>query len=158
MKVILTKDVTGLGRAGDIKEVSDGHARNFLIPKHLALPATTESLLRIQKEESEHQAKVLKDQERFLDLKKKLENKTFTIKVKATPPRPNGQVGAGKKNLFAAVHEAEIAKVITDKAGAEISPKMIEIKLPIKALGLHEVEVRFAKNLTARVKLIVESL
>ncbi|HEX9504305.1 MAG TPA: 50S ribosomal protein L9 [Patescibacteria group bacterium] len=147
MKIILTKDVSGLGRAGDVKDVSDGHARNFLIPKHLGLPATSEALIRIQKEESERQAKVRKNQEKFLDLKKNLENKTFTVKAKAN-----------KKNLFAAVHEAEIAKAITDKSGAEISPEMIRIKLPVKALGIHEIEVRFAPNLIALVKLNIESL
>src|SRR5258708_6049100 len=101
MKVILTKDVAGLGRSGDIKTVSDGHARNFLIPKHLALPATTEVLARVQKEEAEHQAKVKKDIERFQFLKTKLESKTITIKAPAA-----------KNNLFAAIRENGIAKAI----------------------------------------------
>ncbi len=145
MKVILTKDVAGLGRSGDIKEVSDGHARNFLIPKHLALPATSEVLNKIQKEEFEHQQKIAREQDRSLSLKNKLENKIFTIKAKAN-----------KNSLFAAVHEDQIAKAINDKTGAEISPSLIVLKKPVKTLGIHEVEIRFAKNLSASVKLNVE--
>jgi large subunit ribosomal protein L9 len=145
MKVILTKDVPSLGRAGDIKEVSDGHARNFLIPKHLALPATTEILAQVQKEEQERQTKILKDTERFAVLKNKLEGKTFTIHARAT-----------KNNLFAAIHEKEIAQVINDKTGGEISPSAIVLEKPVKRLGLHEIQIRFAKNVSALVKLNVE--
>ena len=92
MKVLLTKDVSGLGRAGDVKEVSDGHARNFLIPKHLALPATSEILRQVQKEEGEKQAKLAREQERFLAFKKKVEGRAVLLKGKA-----QGQ------NLFAAI-------------------------------------------------------
>lgn len=146
MKVILTKDIPGSGRAGDIKEVSDGYARNFLIPKHLALPASSEILSRVQKEESEKQTKIAKEQERFVQLKKKLENKIIKLKAKAN-----------KTNLFAAVHEVQIAKAINDTTGAEIGPDIIFIKKPIKSLGEHEVEIRFAKDHIASVKLVIES-
>ncbi len=144
MKVILTKDIPGSGRAGDIKEVSDGHARNFLIPRHLALPATAEMLMRIQKEESEHQAKVAKEYERLLQLKNRLHNKVVTMKGKAD-----------KNHLFAAIHEKEIALAMTQTLGAEISPDLIKLKQPVKTLGNHEIEVKFAKDLSAVVKLNV---
>ena len=91
MKVILTKDVAGLGRAGDVKEVSDGYARNFLLLKHQALPATVQSLGKLQKEQQEKQAKIAKEVERARALKNKLDGKTLTLKGKA-----NGE------NLFAA--------------------------------------------------------
>jgi large subunit ribosomal protein L9 len=147
MRVILTKDVAGIGRAGDVKEVSDGHARNFLIPRHLALPATTEALTKIQKEEGEHQAKVAKEKERFIQLKNKLENKSVTLRAQAS-----------KNHLFAAIHEKEIAKAIFEKLGVEVSPDIIKLKNQVKSLGQHEVEIRFAKDMSAVVRLNVESI
>lgn len=147
MKVLLTKDVPSLGRAGEVKEVSDGYARNFLINRHLALPATAEVLDRVQKEQTAHQAKVAKDHERFLKLKHKLEHKTFTIKAKAE-----------KNSLFAAIHERQIATLLSEAAGIEISPETVRLEKPVKSLGKHQAEIRFAKNLTALVNLEVIAL
>ena len=135
MKVLLTKDVSGLGRAGDVKEVSDGHARNFLIPRHFALPATTTVLQQVQKEESEHQAKVKKEQVRFEQLKNKLQNKTFTI----TSP-------AGKQNLFAAIRAEQIAQLLKEKLNLEITADQIRTKSAVKTLGQHEVRLQFGQN------------
>ena len=126
-------------------EVSDGHARNFLLPKHLALPATSSLLAKVQKEEAEKQAKVKKETERFLAIKNKLEGKTITIKAKAEG-----------KNLFAGIHEKELAKTLTEKLGVEISPAAIKLVGQVKSLGLHPVELRLAENIVAHVKLSVE--
>ena len=145
--MILTKDVEGLGRTGDVKEVSDGHARNFLIPKHFALPATSSVLARVQKEAQERVAKIAKDQGRLLDFKKKLENRTITIKAKAD-----------KTHLFAAIHEKDIADAVNAKLGVEINPDIIKLKEPIKTLGLHSIEIRFAKDQVALVQLQVEAV
>ena len=147
MKVILTKDVPSLGRAGDLKEVSDGHARNFLIPKHLALPATSEVLSKIQKEEQEKQAKLVREVEKFLKIKNKLSGKTITIKAKAN-----------KSILFAGLHEKDLAAAIGENLGIEISPNAIILPAAIKSIGVHEIKIRFAKNAEAVVKLKVESL
>ncbi|MBX4191635.1 MAG: 50S ribosomal protein L9 [Candidatus Doudnabacteria bacterium] len=144
MKVILIKDVPGLGRAGDVKEVSDGHARNLLIPRNVALPATTSALTKIQKETAEQKEKLKRETENFIQLKNKFQNKAFTIKAKAN-----------KNSLFAGIHEKEIAKVINEKSAATIDMSMIRIKSPIKTLGEHLVEVRFAKDYSAMVKLVV---
>ncbi len=147
MKVLLTKDVSGLGRAGDVKEVSDGHARNFLIPKHLALPATSSLLQKVQKEESERIAKVKKEQEQMNALKNKLENKTFTVKGRAS-----------KEHLFAAIKPGEIVEAIRSKIGVELRPEQIVLKTALKSLGLHEVELALAQNTRCVVKLNIESL
>jgi large subunit ribosomal protein L9 len=144
MKVLLTKDVKGLGKSGDVKEVSDGHARNFLIPKHLALPATSSVLAQVQKEEQERQLKIVRDIERFMKIKGKLENKTITIKAKAS-----------KSILFAGLHEKEIAHAIGENLGIEVSPDFIILPGPIKSVGVHEVKIRFAKDQEALVKLDV---
>ncbi|MBX4187363.1 MAG: 50S ribosomal protein L9 [Candidatus Doudnabacteria bacterium] len=145
MKVILTKDVPSLGRAGDVKEVSDGHARNFLMPRHLALPATTEALSRIEKEGAERQAKYSKDREKFATLKHKIENQTITVRGKAN-----------KNSLFAAIHEDQIAKAIKENIGLEVDATQVHLRQPVKTLGIHTVEIRFAKDMVASVRLSVE--
>lgn len=147
MKVILTKDVAGLGRAGDVKEVSDGYARNFLILKHLALPATTKALDQIQKQELERQAKIKKEQERFEQIRIKLQSKTFVV-----------QARADKTHLFAAVKAKEIADVINSKLNLGVEENQIIIEKPIKTLGLHQVGVRFAQNPPVKVNLMVEAI
>lgn len=146
MKVILTKDVPGFGRSGDVKEVSDGHARNFLIPKRLALPATTNELTRIHKEQEEKQGKLLKLQERSVEVKKQIENKTFEIRAKAS-----------KQKLFAQIHENQIADAINQKLNIQILPQQIIIKQPVKTLGQHTVEIKLTESIHAEAKIQVQA-
>src|SRR3989344_1394962 len=141
MKVILTRDVASLGRVGDVREVSDGYARNFLIPKHLALPATSQLLGQIQKEEAERQVRFQRQRGEAEALKHKLEAKTFTIKAKAS-----------KTTLFSAIHEKEIAQA------TGLDPGQIAIKAPIKTIGLAEVEAKLAEDIKAKIKLDIQPL
>ncbi len=134
-----------MGRVGQIKEVSDGHARNFLIPRHLALPATGALLAKVQKEEAEKLAKIAKENERLKSLKNKLDGKTMVIKAKA-----QGQ------NLFAGIHEKEIALALTEKFGAEISPQAVNLNKAIKTIGLHEVEIKLTEDIKPRIKINIE--
>jgi large subunit ribosomal protein L9 len=147
MKVILVKDVPSLGRSGTVVNVSDGHARNFLIPKKLALPATVEMLGKMQKEELEKQTKVVKDIEKFLKIKNKVEGKTVTIKAKAE-----------KNVLFAGLHEKDIAHAIGENLGIELTPGAIILPSAIKSIGVHKVEVKLAKDVSAMVRLNVEQM
>ncbi len=140
MKVILVKDVSSLGKSGDVREVSDGYARNFLMPKHLVLPATSQLLAQMQKEEQERQDKIQKLREHFLNLKRNLESKTIAIKAKAD-----------KGKLFAAVREKDIA------AATGLRPEQIIIKEPIKAQGSHEVEARLFEEIKAKIKLDIQA-
>lgn len=144
MKVILTKDVAGLGKTGDVKDVSEGHARNLLLRRNLALPATSELLAKAQKEQQEKQIKIAKDQDRAIALKHKLEGKTIKLAAKA-----NG------KNLFASIQPQQIAEKLAE-IGIEITAASIKTTKPIKSIGQHEVSVRLAKNVQALLKLDVE--
>jgi large subunit ribosomal protein L9 len=146
MKVLLSKDVKGLGRKGEVKEVSDGHARNFLIPKHLALPATSAMLATVQKEEAEKEQKIKRQQQLFLEQKNKLDGKTFTITGKSQGQR-----------LFAAIHETEIADVISTKSHLSILPKQVIISQAIKVLGTHAIEIKLTESIHAKVKIQVET-
>ena len=147
MKILLTKDVAGLGRAGDIKEVSDGHARNFLIPRHLALPATSGMLQKVQKEEREQQEKLTRERERFEKLKKQIESRVFVIRAKAQ-----------KEHLFAAVREKEIASVLSRDLNLPLTASEITVSEPIKSLGSHSVQIRLAGSAPVKVNLKIEQL
>src|SRR5690606_11823461 len=131
MKLLLTKDVQGLGRVGDIKEVSDGHARNFLIPRGFALPATSGMLAKVQKEEQEKQQKVSKEQERIIQLKNKLAGKQFEVSAKASD-----------SSLFAAIHEKDVAAAVNHKFPGSITEEQVELDKAIKTLVEHEVGVK----------------
>ena len=145
MKVIFEKDVAGIGRKGQIKEVSDGYARNFLIAKHLALPATSQVLAKVQKEEAEHEAKVAKMQAYAHEMKKKLDNKTFVVTGKAE----------GSK-LFAGIHAEQIAAAVNAKLHLAIEPKQVIIKQVIKTLGQHTAEIKLTDAIHAKVTIQVE--
>jgi large subunit ribosomal protein L9 len=144
MKVIFSKDVPGAGRKGQVKEVSDGHARNFLIPRHLALPATSAILAQVQKEEAEREAKVQKLQTQANELKNKLSGKTFVVTGRAEG-----------KRLFAAIHADQIASAISEKLHLAIETKQVIIGQVIKTLGEHTAEIKLSESLHAKVKIEV---
>lgn len=144
MKLILTKDVRGLGRAGDIREVSDGYARNFLIPRNLALSATSGLLAKAQKEQTELQEKIAKQQREMETLKNKLAGKIFTLQAKTSGT-----------TLFAALHESDIIKAIARKTQVTLNPEQVRINDPIKSLGTFEITLKLAQDLSTKIKLNV---
>lgn len=147
MKLILIKDVKNLGRAWDVIEVSDGYARNFLIPKRFALVATTAELENLKKQKKEHLEKSARMQEKFDSLKTKFSNRVFTVKAKAD-----------NQKLFAAVHEKAIADSINQKLSLEITPEQIILNQPIKNLGLTEAQLKLSPNVLVDIKINVEAL
>jgi large subunit ribosomal protein L9 len=145
MKVILLKDVSGVGRAGDVKEVSDGYARNFLIGRNLALPATQSQLDKVNKEKQEHADKLARQESRMAELQGKVNRKSISLKKKASGTR-----------LFAAIHEQDIITGIAAKFGIELAPKQIKIINPIKTVGSHAVELKLTDRHTAHITVQVE--
>ncbi|MEF3191087.1 MAG: 50S ribosomal protein L9 [Campylobacterales bacterium] len=147
MKVLLTKDVKGLGKAGDIKEVKDGYGQNFIIAKGFGQLATTEV---IRKWEAKQRA--LKEQEvaelaRLQELKTKLDALTLTI---------TKQVGANGA-LFGAITKEDIAETLKAQ-GYEVDKKSLEIKQAIKATGHYEIDCKLGHGIHATLKLNVEAL
>jgi large subunit ribosomal protein L9 len=147
MKVILTKDAPGVGRAGDIKEVSDGYARNFLIGRGLAVPASQSQVDKISKEKREHSEKLAKQEAKLAALQGKIHNKAISLKKKA-----NGT------SLFAGVHEQDIISEIKARFGLELLPKQVKILNPIKTTGSHAVELKLTDRHKATVTVNVEAL
>ncbi|MCH5165332.1 MAG: 50S ribosomal protein L9 [Clostridiales bacterium] len=131
MKVILLKDVKAQGKSGDIIEVSDGYARNYLIPNNLAKPATATALnsIKISKEAEERRRKIEHDE--AVELCKKLAGMTVTVKIKT---------GANGK-LFGSLNTAAVSEALKEH-GIELDKKKIVIAEPIKALGRYTVTVK----------------
>ena len=144
MKVILLKDIAKLGKRGDVKEVADGYAINVLIKKEMALMATPAELLKWkQKAESQNHKKELQTNT-FVQLIDKIRHEKIVI---------TGKKSDAKGQLFAAVHESDIADAIFKATNFSIDPKQVIIIDTIKSLGAHVVEI---KQGTQKEKITVE--
>ena len=144
MKVLLIKDVKGLGKAGEIKNAKDGYARNFLIPKGLARVATPEVIKEWEEEQARKKAELEKEIKELTELKEKLENEKIVITHKLGA---NGQ-------LIGSVTNKEIAEVLKEK-GYEIDKKNIE-SVTIKAPGEYNIDIKLGHSIHAKINLIVE--
>ena len=131
MKVILTKDVKAQGKAGEVIDVSDGYARNYLFPNGLAKPATATALnaIKISKEAEDRRRKIEHDE--AVELCKKLASVTVTVKIKT---------GANGK-LFGSLNTAAIADALAAE-GYTLDKKKIVLSEPIKALGHYTVQIK----------------
>lgn len=150
MKVIFLKDASGGSagwRKGQVKDVSDGYAQNFLIPKGFAALATSQILAKVEKEGKEAQNKKLKEIEKLNLLKHEIEKRTFTLKVKV------GEKG----QVFGGVHEKDIAKAISDKMYIEIGKTQVEFIGSIKELGEHQARVKLSNGIKANIKIKIEA-
>lgn len=148
MKVILMKDVKSIGKKGDVKEVADGYARNFLIPKGLAVEASSGNLnsLNQEKKAAKHRKEV--EEANAKEMAAKLQDKEVTFQVK---------VGEGGR-LFGSITGKEIAEEISRVTGVDVDKKQIELGEVIKRLGVHTVEVRVFPQISATIKVnVVES-
>ena len=145
MKVILLEDVKSLGKKGQIVNVSDGYARNFVLPKKLGLEATSKNLndLKLQKANEEKIAQQILDEAK--ELAKKVEAGKVEVKIK---------VGEGGRT-FGAVSTKEIAVAVKEQMGYDIDKKKIQLKDAIKTLGTHVVPVKLHQKVTAELKVIV---
>lgn len=145
MKVILSQDVRALGKVGDMVKVADGYARNFLIPRRLAMVATEERVKEFKHLKTVAEAKKKKASAVAKKMADKIAGVTVTIKLAA---------GENDK-LFGSVTNSDIAKEL-DKAGFPVERRDIHIEEPIKVLGQYRVKVKIATGVEAEVKVNVE--
>ena len=146
MKVILLQDVKSLGKKGEIVNVNDGYARNFILPKKMGVEATGKNLNDLQHQKN-NEKKV--DQER-LDSAKTLAEKIGQGKVELAI-----KVGEGGK-VFGSVSSKEIAAAVKEQMGLDVDKKKIQLKETIKSLGTHNVPVKLHPEVTAELKVIVK--
>lgn len=145
MKIILLEDVKALGKKGEIVNVNDGYARNFILPKKLGLEATGKNLndLKLQKANEEKVAQQLLDDAK--ELAKKLEAGKIELAIK---------FGEGGR-AFGSVSSKEIAVAVKDQMGYDVDKKKIQLKDAIKTLGTHEVPVKLHAKVSAKLKVVV---
>jgi len=145
MKVVLIKELEGYGTVGTVINVKDGFARNYLIPRGIALPATESNLRHVQSILSQKQRKLQKEKEKAFALAKKLEGLVLEIKH---------QVGE-KGKLYGSVTSAEIAKALAEK-GIEIDRRKIALAKPIRDVGIHTVSIRLHPEVEVQIKVDVQ--
>ncbi|GFN36708.1 50S ribosomal protein L9 [Tepidimicrobium xylanilyticum] len=145
MKIILLKDVKGLGKAGDLVNAKDGYARNYLFPKNLAIEATPNNLKKWEERKKIEAEQQRKEREEALKLKEKIESLTVELK---------GKSGEGGK-LFGSITSKDIAEALKKQHKIEIDRKKIELKDNIKSIGETSVEIRVYPEITASLKVKV---
>lgn len=145
MKVILNQTVKNLGKEGDVKEVADGYARNYLIPQGLAREATNTILKETQEKKVREQKQKDKEKARAEQIKEQLDGKTIEIKAKT---------GGGDK-LFGAVTAREISDVLRQTMQVDVDKKKIDLADPIKHLGQYRVKLKIYPSIQAELNIIV---
>ncbi len=145
MKVLLLQDVKALGKMGEIVNVSDGYARNYLIPQKLAIEADQKVVKKVEKEKVLQELKKKKEIEEANRKISELMKTVLVIKANS---------GEGNK-LYGSVTSSEVAEKISEYLGESFDRKNIEME-PIKELGTYEVKVKFGNGLSGKVKVRVE--
>lgn len=146
MQVLLLKDVPNLGKAGTVKNVADGYARNYLFPQKLAVPATPEAMKQaeaIRKAALRRQQRIEEEAEA---LAKELEAITLNFKAKA------GESG----KLYGSVTAGHIAEALSAKMGIEFDKRKIDLEESLKELGAHQVRIKLAPNVSGFVRVVIE--
>ncbi len=148
MEIILTQDVKALGKKGEIVKVSDGYARNFILPKKLGLEATKQNLydLKLQKDaEEKKQKELLAEAQAFA---KRLEEVAIKVNIKA---------GEGGKT-FGSISTKEIAAALKEQFGLDLDKKKLQLSDPIKNAGIYTVPVKLHPQVTAEMKVEVQAI
>lgn len=146
MKVILLKDIKGTGKKGDVKEVSDGYARNFLFPKKLAVTADNTALKELNEKNKSQEIKSQKEYEAAVELGKKMEEMNVVIYSKA---------GDGGR-LFGSITSKDIAEQLKKQHSIEVDKRKISLDEPIRVLGSRFVEIKIHQKVTTKVRVDVK--
>ena len=146
MKVILLKDVKGTGKKGEVKEVSDGYARNFLIKKGVAVEASQANMKELDEKEKSKERKALIEYEEAVLLGKQMEEINIQIEVKA---------GEGGR-LFGSITSKEIAEQLKKQKNLDIDKRKILMDEPIRTLGSTFVEIKLHQKVTTKIRVDVQ--
>ena len=147
MKVVLLQDVKGKGKKGQILEVSDGYARNFMLPKKMAIEATADAINTMRMNDKATQERIAREKAEALATSKKLREMTVVVKAK----------GGGAGRLFGSVTNAEIADALA-KQGIKLDKRKIVISDPIKNVGTYTVQCKLGYEITAPLTVKIEEI
>ena len=145
MKVILTQDVKGKGKKGQMIEVSDGYARNFMLPKKLAIEATPDAINTMKMNDKATQERIAREKAAALEISKKLRAMTLIVKAK----------GGGAGRLFGAVTNAEIAAAL-EKQGLKLDKRKIVLNETIKNVGTYTATCKLGYEINAPLTVKIE--
>ena len=146
MKVILTQDVRGQGKRGQMIDVSDGYARNFLLPRKLAQEATADNINTMRMNDKATQERQAKERAEALDLRNRMKDMTIVVTAK--------DGGAGR--LFGSVTNTEVSEALAKQAGIQLDKRKIVLDEPIKAVGVYTVKCKLGYEINAELKIEVK--
>ena len=146
MRVVLLKDLPGKGKAGEIKEVSNGYAKNFLLPQGLALAATPMVMNQVESRLQKEKKEEIINRDRLVELAEKIEGREISLKARA---------GTGER-LFGSITAADIAEELSQVVGSVVDKKKIDIEKPIRQAGSHEVIVRLSGDIKPQITVVIE--
>ena len=148
MKIILLQDVKGKGKKGQMLEVSDGYARNFMLPKKLAIEATADAINTMRMNDKATQERIAKEKAEALALSKQLRELTLVVTAK----------GGGAGRLFGSVTNQEIADALKAKTGITLDKRKIVIAETIKSVGTYTVTCKLGYEITAPLTVKIEEV
>ena len=145
MKVILQQDVRGQGKKGQMVEVAEGYARNFLLPRKLAVPATADAMNTMKLQEKARKAE---------EARQKAEAEAVAEKLKGAVVKLTAKAGANGK-LFGAITSKEISEGLLSQHGIELAKQKIVVEEPIKAYGTYELKAKLGFEISGTVYVVV---
>lgn len=146
MKVILLQDVKGKGKKGQMLEVSDGYARNYMLPRKIAIEATADAVNTMRMNDKAAAEKAAKERAEALEISKQLRDMTLVVTAR----------GGGAGRLFGSVTNQEIADALAAKTGIKLDKRKIVIADPIKAVGTYTVQCKLGYEITAPLTVKIE--
>ena len=148
MKVILLQDVKAKGKKGQMIEVSDGYARNYMLPRKLAIEATADAVNTMRMNDKATQERIAKEKAEAMEISKKLRELTITVMSK----------GGGSGKLFGSITSQEIAEALKNASGITLDKRKIVISDPIKNVGTYTVTCKLGFEITAPLTVKIEEI
>ena len=148
MKVILLQDVRGKGKKGQMLEVSDGYARNYMLPRKIAIEATADAVNTMRMNDKATQERIAKEKAEAMEVSKKLRKMTIVVNAK----------GGGNGRLFGSVTNQEIADALKAKTGIALDKRKIVITDAIKNVGTYTVTCKLGYEITAPLTVKIEEI
>ena len=146
MKVILLQDVRGKGKKGQMVEVSDGYARNYMLPRKIAMEATADAVNTMRMNDKATQERQARERAEAYEISKKMKEMTVTVYAK----------GGGAGRLFGSVTNQEIADALKAQSGIALDKRKIVIDEPIKNVGLYTVKCKLGYEITGELQVKIE--
>lgn len=146
MKVILLTDVKGKGKKGQMIEVSDGYARNYMLPRKIAIEATADAVNTMRMNDKATQERIAREKAEAMEISKKLKAMTLVVPAK----------GGGNGRLFGAVTNQEIAEALDKRAGIKLDKRKVVIDEPIKNVGTYTVKCKLGYEIVGQLTVKIE--